>query len=152
MGVKLARHRNSGYFVRAFVSSGEKQYNWVGTKGNKTDIKEVPKEVYEYLTMNSRCLDQGELVLVDDNEDIEELKNSIVDRDSYDKNTHTKAEVEKILKGNFPKMKKTLNDITVDSERQFIINVAKEMSGELAKGKIDFLSEWMGIDSDILFD
>ncbi len=32
------------------------------------------------------------------------LKQAIVDRESYDKNTHSKEEIEKILKGNFPKM------------------------------------------------
>lgn len=152
MGVKLARYRKTDYFVRAFTSNGEKQYTWTGTKGNKVDVKEVPNEVYEYLAMNSICFDNGELVLVDDNENIEELKNSISDRESYDKNTHTKDEIEKILKGNFPKMKKSLNDITVNSEKHFVLSVAKEMADDLAKGKVDFLAEWMGIEASILFD
>lgn len=153
MGIKLARHRNTPYFVRAPISSGEKQFSWSGAKGNRVDVKEVPEEVYEYLTMNSICFDKGELVLVEkDKEKAEELKQSIVDVDTYEKNTHTKEEIEKILKGNFPKMKKALSEITVDSEQQFVLSVAKEMADELAKGKIDFVGEWLGIDSNILFD
>ncbi len=152
MGVKLARYRNNGYFVRAFTTNGEKQYSWAGAKKGKIDTKEVPEEVYDYLTMNSVCFDKGELVVVDENENAEELKQAIVDRESYDKNTHSKEEIEKILKGNFPKMKKALNDIDSDSEKQFVVSIAQEMSDDLAKGKIDFIAEWMGTDADILFD
>ncbi|MBD1379210.1 hypothetical protein [Metabacillus arenae] len=152
MGIKLARYRNTSYFARCFLSGGEKQYTWTGAKGNRIDIKEVPQEVFDYLSMNSQCFDNGELVIVEDTEESKQAKEHIADIESYENNTHTKEEIEKILKGNFPKMKKELNDITVDSEKQFVLSVAQEMQDELAKGKIDFLAEWLGIDSAILFD
>jgi hypothetical protein len=152
MGIKLARYRNTNYFVRCPLAGGEKQYTWTGTKGKKVDIKEIPQDVFDYLTMNSLCFDNGELVIVEDSEESKQAKEHIGDKESYTKNTHTKEEVEKILTGNFPKMKKALNDITVDSEKQFVLSVAQEMSNDLAKGKIDFLAEWMNVDADILFD
>jgi hypothetical protein len=49
------------------------------------------------------------------------------------------------------KMKGTLNSITSDAEKKFVIDVAQGIASGLAKGKIDFLSEWMSIPSDILF-
>ncbi|MCA1021641.1 hypothetical protein [Halobacillus litoralis] len=152
MGVKLSRYRNTGYFVRAFTSQGEKQYTWSGAKGNKVDTKEVPNEVYDYLTMNSLCFDKGELVIAEDNEDAEDLKQSIDDVEAYDHNTHTKEEIEKILKGNTNKMKKELESVTSESEKQFVISIAQEMAEDMTKGKLDFLAEWMGTDADILFD
>lgn len=152
MGIKLARYRNTNYFVRCPLSGGEKQYTWTGAKGTKVDIKEVPEDVFDYLTMNSRCFDNGELVIVQDSEGSKEALENIADIESYENNTHSKDEIEKILKGNFPKMKKSLSEITVDSEKQFVLSVAQEMADELAKGKIDFLAEWMNVDADILFD
>lgn len=152
MGVKLARYRNTNYFVRVPLSGGEKQYTWTGAKGNKIDIKEVPQEVFDYLTMNSLCFDKGELVIVGEEKEIEEAINNIADPESYEKNVHTKEEIEKILKGNFPKMKKILGEITVDAEKQFVISVAQELVNDLPKGKIDFLAKWMNTEADLLFD
>jgi len=152
MGVKLARYRNTNYFVRVPLSGGEKQYTWTGAKGNKVDIKEVPVEVFDYLTMNSICFDQGELVIVGEQEEVEKAKENISNPESYEKNTHTKEDIEKILKGNFPKMKKVLGDITADSEKQFVISVAQEIVEELPKGKVDFLAQWMNTEADLLFD
>jgi hypothetical protein len=152
MGIKLARYRNTNYFVRCPLAGGEKQYTWTGAKGKKVDIKEIPQDVFDYLTMNSVCFDNGELVIVEDNEESKQAKEHISDQDSYTRNIHTKKEIEDILTGNFPKMKKTLNEISVDSEKQFVLSVAQEMSADLAKGKIDFLAEWMNLSADVLFD
>jgi hypothetical protein len=150
--VKLGRYRNTSYFVRCDINGFERQYTWSGAKGNRIDIKDIPREVVDYLTMNSLCFDKGELVFVEEDDKVKEIKNGIADKESYDNNTHTKEQIEKILSGNFMKMKKELSDITVDSEKQFILGVAQEMQDDLAKGKIDFLAEWMGIDSSVLFD
>src|SRR5690554_1745281 len=109
MGIKLARYRNTNYFVRCPLAGGEKQYTWTGAKGNKVDIKEVPQDVFDYLTMNSLCFDKGELVIIEDNEESKQAKENIADQESYEKNSHSKDEIEKILKGNFAKMKKELN-------------------------------------------
>jgi hypothetical protein len=150
--IKLARYRNTSYFVKYDADGSNKQYTWAGSRNGKVDTKEVPKEVVEWLQMNSICFDKGELVIIEDNESTKEVKDGIVEIEVYEKNTHSKEEIEKLLKGNFMKMKSQLNDITVDSEKNFVIEVASEMKDDLTKGKIDFLSDWMKVDSSILFD
>jgi maltodextrin utilization protein YvdJ len=150
--IKLARYRNTSYFLKYDADGSNKQYTWAGSRGGKVDVKEVPKEVVEWLQMNSICFDKGELVIVDDNEETKEVKDGIVEIETYENNTHSKDEIEKLINGNFMKMKSALAKITVDSEKNFVIEVASEMKDDLTKGKIDFLSDWMGVDSSILFD
>lgn len=150
--IKLARHRNTSYFVRYDADGSNRQWNWSGCRNGKIDVKDVPKEVVEWLQMNSICFDKGELVIVDDNEVTKEVKEGIVEIDAYKNNTHSEDEIKKILSGNINKMKAELKKITVDSEKQFVIEVASSLKDELTKGKLDFLSEWMEVDSSILFD
>jgi hypothetical protein len=150
--IKLARHRNTSYFVRYTADGSNRQWSWAGSRNGKIDTKEIPKDVVEWLQMNSTCFDKAELILVEDNEQTKELKDGIVEIESYENNSHSSEEIEKILKGNINKMKSDLNKITVDSEKLFVIGVANTLKEELTKGKLDFLAEWMKIDSSILFD
>jgi hypothetical protein len=150
--VKLARYRNTSYFVGS-IDGSNVQYTWNGSRNGKAEIKEVPRDVVNWLTMNSICFDKGELVILeDDKQAVEEIKDSIVEREAYDNNTHTQEEIKKLLEGNINKMKAELKKITVDSEKQFVIEVANELKDELTKGKLDFLAGFMGVDSSILFD
>lgn len=150
--VKVARYRNSEYIVRCEIDGNQKVYTWKGSRNGKHDIKKVPQEVVDWLNMNSQCLSQGALVIVDNTEESKQLKDEIADRDSYDKNTHSHEEIVKILKGNYKKMEKELSEITVDDEKRFVIDVANELKDELTGGKQNFISEWAGIEKDILFD
>lgn len=150
--VKLARYRNTSYFVRYDADGSNRQYSWNGSKNGKPEIKEVPREVVDWLQMSTICFDKGELVLVEDNETTKELKDGIVEHETYENNTHTQEEIEKLLKGNINKMKAELKKITVDSEKQFVIEVASAFKDELTKGKLDALADWMKIDPSILFD
>jgi hypothetical protein len=150
--VKLARYRNTSYFVKYDADGSNRQFTWNGSKNGKAEIKEVPREVVEWLSMNSICFDKGELVIIEDDEKSKEIKDGIVEIEVYENNTHTQEEIEKILNGNINKMKAELKKITVDSEKQFVIEVASSFKDDLTKGKLDFLSEWMGVDSSILFD
>lgn len=150
--VKLARYRNTSYFVKFDADGSNRQYTWNGSKNGKAEIKEVPKEVVEWLQMNSICFDKGELVIIEENESTNEIKDGIVELETYQNNTHTQDEIEKLLNGNINKMKAELKKITVDSEKHFVIEVATTLKDELTKGKLDFLAEWMGIDSSLLFE
>jgi hypothetical protein len=150
--VKLARYRNTSYFVRFDADGSNRQYTWNGSKNGKAEIKEVPREVVEWLQMNSICFDKGELVIIEENETTNEIKDGIVEIETYQNNTHTQEEIEKLLNGNINKMKAELKKITVDSEKHFVIEVASALKDELTKGKLDFLAEWMGIDSSLLFE
>ena len=152
--IKLARYRSTSYFVGYTGDGGHKQYTWAGSKNGKADIKEVPKEVVEWLTMNSVCFDKGELVIVDEDDSTKQIKESIVDAEAYTNNTHTKEEISKMIKtGNIAQMKNKLEKITVDSEKQFVIDVASEFSDDIPAGKLKALAEWMGVeDPSLLFD
>ncbi|MFS0657363.1 hypothetical protein AB1L07_01895 [Niallia alba] len=150
--VKLGRYRNTSYFVRYDGDGSNRQYTWNGSKNGKPDVKEVPREVVEWLTMSTICFDKGELVIMDQNETTTELKDGIAEIETYENNTHSHEEIKKLLEGNINKMKASLNKITVDSEKQFVLEVAATLKDDLTKGKIDFLANWMGVDSSILFD
>lgn len=150
--IKLARYRNTSYFVKYDADGSNRQYTWNGSKNGKADIKEVPREVVDWLAMNSICFDKGELVILDEDNSSKEIKDGIVEIETYENNTHSAEEIEKLLKGNFMKMKSDLGKITVDSEKNFVIEVASTLKEDLTKGKLDFLADWMGIDSSVLFD
>ncbi|MFS1518505.1 hypothetical protein V1503_18890 [Bacillus sp. SCS-151] len=150
--VKLARHRNTSYFVKYDADGSSRQYTWAGSRNGKIDVKEVPKEVVDWLQMNSVCFDKGELVIVGEDDKTSEIKDGIIEKGTYENNTHSKEEIESLLKGNFNKMKSELKKITVDAEKNFVIEVATELKSGLPSGKLDFISDWMGIDSNVLFD
>lgn len=150
--IKLARYRNTSYFVRYNADGSSRQYTWNGSKNGRAEIKEVPLEVVQWLQMNSLCFDKGELVIVDETEESKEIKDGIVEIETYENNTHTKEEIEKLLTGNINKLKAELKKITIDSEKQFVIDIAISLKDDLTKGKLDTLADWMGIESSILFE
>ncbi len=150
--IKLARYRNTSYFVKYDADGSNRQYTWNGSKNGKAEIKEVPIEVVHWLQMNSICFDKGELVIIEETEETKEIKDGIVEIETYENNTHTQEEILKLLQGNINKLKAELKKITVDSEKQFIIEIASSIKDDLTKGKLDALAEWMKVDSSLLFD
>lgn len=150
--IKLARYRSNGYIINYPNSNGNiKRYEWVGSKGSKVDIKPVPEEVVDWLLMTSVCFKKGELVVVEDSDEAKEVVENIGDIDEYKNNSHTKDEIIALLKGNINKMKKELGGITSDSEKRFILEIAREISDDIPGGKTKFLSEWLNIPQDVLF-
>ena len=150
--VKLARYRNTSYFVKYTGNGQERQYTWSGSKNGRPDIITVPRDVVDWLTMNTLCFDKGQLVILEDEVVVKEIKDTITEVDAYENNTHTKDEIEKLLGGNINKLKAELKKITVDSEKQFVIDTASDIKDDLTKGKLDALAEWMGVSADILFE
>lgn len=150
--IKLARYRTTPYVVNYRTSGGTKRYEWSGSKGTKHDIKRVPEEVVDWLSMNTRCFKNGQLVIIEEDEVTKDLVDNIVDREEYENNTHTKEEVLKILQGNYKKMEKELGEITSPDEKKFVVDVAKEIAEDLTAGKQKMLAEWVGISKDLLFD
>ncbi|MFI2856802.1 hypothetical protein ACH6EH_06650 [Paenibacillus sp. JSM ZJ436] len=149
--IKVARYRNFPYTVNYTVNGGIKTYQWAGSRGDKTDIKEVPTEVVDWLLMTSGCFRDGELKIIEDTEEAKVIASNIDDPESYKNNTHTRAELVKILEGNFMKMKSELGKITVQSEKQYVLDVAKEIKLD-ANSKLKFIAEWIGAPVDVLFD
>ena len=150
--VKLARYRNTSYFVKYTGNGQERQYTWSGSKNGRPDIISVPRDVVDWITMNTSCFDKGQLVILEDEVVVKEIKDTITNVEVYENNTHTKEEIEKLLGGNINKLKAELKKITVDSEKQFVIDVASDMKDDLTKGKLDAIADWMGVSADILFD
>jgi hypothetical protein len=148
--IKLARYRSIPYVVNYSGSGSEKRYEWMGAKGNKIDIKEVPVEMVEWLSLQTICLEKGELVVIEDSEEAKEVLEG-VDKENYKNNTHTEEEILKLLSGNFMKMKTELGKISVDSERKFVLTVAKSIKEDLTTGKVKFLADWAGIPQEVLF-
>lgn len=137
--VTLARYKNTDYTV----NYENKRYFWSGSRGNIVSKKDIPLEVFEWLTMNTQTLKNGELVLDKSNENIEELKENIYEIEEYEINSISKEEIKKILEGNFKKMESELKKIEADSTKRFILEVAREIKLESA-AKQKFIKEWLG--------
>lgn len=142
--VILARYKNTDYTV----NYENKRYLWAGSRGNIVSKKEVPLEVYEWLTMNTTAIKKGELVLDKSNKNIEELKENIYEIEEYEVNSISKEEIKKLLEGNYKKMESEFKKITVDSTKRFILDVAREIKLESA-AKQKFIKEWMGTELTI---
>jgi hypothetical protein len=149
--IKVARYRNTPYSVNPPRGANWKPIVWSGSKGEKMDTQPVPEEVIQYLVMNSVCFKDGELIIIEDTEEAKEAVNGIVDIDEYKENAHSKEEIIKLLNGSIQKMKTVLSKIENVQEKNFVIDIAKEIKLD-SNSKLKFLSEWMNIPQDILFE
>ena len=142
--VTLLRHRGTEYVV----NYENKKYVWPPSRGNIVSKKDVPMDVYEWLTSYTTAFRFGELVLDETNENIDELKEHIYEIEEYEANSISKDEIKKILEGNFKKMESELNKIKLDSTKRFVLDVAKEIKIESA-AKQRFIKEWLGTELTI---
>ena len=142
--VTLLRHRGTEYVV----NYENKKYVWPPSRGNIISKKDVPMDVYEWLTSYTTAFRFGELVLDETNENIDELKEHIYEIEHYEVNSISKDEIKKILEGNFKKMESELNKIKLDSTKRFVLDVAKEIKIESA-AKQRFIKEWLGTELTI---
>lgn len=142
--VTLLRHRGTEYVV----NYENKKYVWPPSRGNIVSKKDVPMDVYEWLTSYTTAFRFGELVLDETNENIDELKEHIYEIEDYEVNSISKDEIKKVLEGNFKKMESELNKIKLDSTKRFVLDVAKEIKIESA-AKQRFIKEWLGTELTI---
>ena len=142
--VTLLRHRGTEYVV----NYENKKYVWPPSRGNVVSKKDVPMDVYEWLTSYTTAFRFGELVWDKTNENIDELKEHIYEIEDYEVNSISKDEIKKILEGNFKKMESELNKIKLDSTKRFVLDVAKEIKIESA-AKQRFIKEWLGTELTI---
>lgn len=148
--LKVARYRNSPYTVNYITNGGLKAYQWSPSKHNKTDVKDLPIDVVDWLLMNSVTFSEGELVIVEESEEAQDAISNIDDTEKYENNTHSRDEIVKILEGNFMKMKSELSKVTVNQEKQYIVNIAKEIKLD-SSSKQKFLADWLEVPADVLF-
>ena len=149
--IKVSRYRTGNYAVNYNQNGRTVTYKWAGSKHGRVDTQLVPEYIVNWLLMNANTFANGSLVIEED-ENSKEIVDSIDKDEEIKNNVHTREEVEKLLSGNFTKTKQDeLNKITNKAEKDFVINVAKEMKlDSVAKRK--FLVEWAGINSEMVFE
>ena len=150
--VKVYRHRMSHYIVNFPTPTGVQTYKFAGSKKGASEFKMMASEVVNWLKTSTTCFENGELVV--DSEDLEksvEIFIDISDMEEYSRNSHTRDEIESIITGNVNKMKSELNKITSDSEKRFVIEVARELKVD-STTKRNFIASWSGLDVDVIFD
>jgi hypothetical protein len=148
--IKVARLRNRPYKVNYVDDGIKKTYVWSGSKGSIIDTKDIPEEVVNYLLMFTTCFKEGDLKIIENDESSKELASNIDNKEQYDNNTHSKEEIIRLLEGNFMKMKSELSKITVKQEKEFVVEVAKEINLD-SSSKRQFIAEWVNIAEDLLF-
>ncbi|QDX94746.1 hypothetical protein EEL30_22145 [Brevibacillus laterosporus] len=150
--INVARYRNTPYVVNyQFNNGNEKTYQWTGSTKAKVDIKSVPQQLVDYLLMSSQTFRDGELVIVNDSDEAKEALENITDKENYESNTRTRQEIVTLLKMNPTKLKTELKKVTSDSEKRFILDVAKEEKIDSAATR-KVLADWSEIPQDILFE
>lgn len=146
--IKIARYRNIPYTVNYKTENGIRPYLWSGSKSNFIDKKDIPEEVVNWLLSSTSCFSEGELVIVDETEETTEMLEMIDDIDAYKNNTHTKDEIVSILEGTAANMKTELSGITIQGEKKFIVEIAKELKID-SSAKLKWISEWSGVPIEV---
>lgn len=141
MSIKLARYKNTPYIV----NFEKKKYTWAGCKGKSVSIKEVSEELVDFLTMQTKTFEKGELVILETekNEEAKEYVDNMLEKEQYEANTLSKEEITTLLTGNYKKMEKELNKITSKTTKDFVLAVAQEIGLDSAT-KQSFIKEWLG--------
>ena len=145
--VKLTRKRPTDYVVNYNNGIKNIPYKWVGSTSKKEFTLAVPREVFDYLNMNTNAIKSGALVVADTEPNKDEIvQNEIVEPEEYLANTHSRDEILAILKGNINKMKKELGQITARQEKVFVKQLADELNNSedgFNSTKINFINEWI---------
>lgn len=161
--VTLTRKKTTPFTVNYPIDGRIKKYIWLGTKGSLKNKKNVPFEVFEWLSMYTSTLIEGDLILEkSDDIEVNHIRENIEGIDKIEDIILTKDEIIEIFKtGNHLSLKsklKTLTDGRTDSiaknQKRYIVGIAKEI-GIDSNSKRKVLCEWAGIDyenSDLLFD
>lgn len=148
--INISRYRGGDYTVNYDNNSRLMTYKWTGSKGDRIDTKAIPDYVVDWLIVGTNAIKNGSLVIEQD-ENSKEIVENINYKEEIKSVVHTRAEIEKILKGNTNTMKSRLNAITNENEKNFVIDVAQDMKID-SMAKREFLSEWTGIDMNMLFE
>lgn len=161
--VILVRKQNTPFTVNFPIDGRIKKYVWNGTNGKLIDKKPVPFEVYNWIAQYTTTFSEGMLIIAEtEDEEINEIKETIENVNDVEKAILTKEEIVNILTtGNQNALKKELNNLTENlSEdaknniKRQIVTIASEV-GVDSSTKRKVIAEWAGLNyenSDLLFD
>lgn len=160
--VKLIRKQATPFKVNFPMDGRFRSYVWNGTKGKILNSKEVPFEVYEWLAQYTTTFNEGCLIIDTEDQEANEIKESIENIDLVEKAILTQKEIEEILTtGNHLVLKGKLNELVKDlpeelarTQKRYVATVAREI-GVDSSAKRKILAEWAGINvenSDLVFD
>ena len=161
--VVLIRKQSTPFTVNFPMNDRIKKYIWSGTRGKLINKKSVPFEVYDWLAQYTSTFSEGCLIVEQtEDEEINEIKNTIEDIENIEKSILTKKEIEEILtSGNHLVLKKALNALVEDlpeelvkKQKRYVISVAGEI-GVDSSAKRKVIAEWAGINfetSDLVLD
>lgn len=164
--VILQRRQPTDFIINyPYGENGNKEYKFLGTKGNRITERPIPMDVFEWLTQYTTTISGGELVIKETeikDEDIMYTRDSIENIEAIEKSALTIEEVKTILEtGNHNVLKKALKEL-VDGKPDNIIRAIKKqvvtIAGEIgidSSAKRKVVCEWADIDfeiSDVIFD
>lgn len=136
--VILCREKYTDYVV----NYNNRKFVFLGAKAKAQSKKEVPLEVYEWLSSSTKALTNGELILIENDEEKKiELLDYIPNQEEYLANALTREEIVAILKGNMATFTKGLEAITSESTKRLVLDIAKAEKIDNSK-KQKFLKNW----------
>jgi len=145
---------------------GNKEYKFMGTKGNKVYERPVPMEVFEWLSQYTTTFQNGDLIIkpteLEDNEDVKYTREGIDDIEDIETSIFTRDEIVDILeKGNHNSLKKNLKALTDGKSEAIVKNIQKQVTDVASEIGIDssakrkIICEWANLDfeiSEVIFD
>lgn len=153
--ITLARYRQGDYIVNYNHDGRMMSYKWAGSKPKRIDKKQVPVYVVDWLSMNTKALTNGELVIVEDEKDevAKEIKENIkAENTEIEHNTHTREELAKLVNGKLTKKTKdTLSKITNEDELAFLVQVAREEKVDTMSMR-KFIADLVGSTPEMIFE
>lgn len=166
-GVVLQRKQPREFVINyPYGDRGNKEYKFMGTRGDRIYEREVPMDVFEWLTQYTTTIKDGELIIkpeeIESNEDVYYIREGIENIDQMEEAILTKEEIIKILEtGNHNVLKKKLRELTENKVEEVAKAIRKqflEVAGEVgvdSSAKRQALCNWLNVDfeiSDVIFD
>lgn len=166
-GVILQRKQPREFVINyPYGERGNKEYKFMGTRGDRIYEREVPMDVFEWLTQYTTTIKDGELIIkpeeVEKNEDVFYIREGIDNIEQIESSILTKEEIINILeKGNHNVLKKALKELTEGKTEEVAKTIRKEfleIAGDVgvdSSAKRKVLCDWLNVDfeiSDVIFD
>lgn len=128
-----------------------KPFKFIGEKKGKRTPLAIPYVVYEDILYNTCAFKDGDLEVLEVEENKEAIEDGAYILEEGKKNTHTRAEIVAVLKSSKVKELKAMLDETTDMlEKQRFVQIAKEEKVD-SKTVLNAIAKSVGGRADVLF-